>query len=116
MYKFGTIVLIPFPFTDLTSVKLRPALIISAKNHSKDVIVSFITSVMREKPKSSDFIYKTKNKYFEKSGLKVNSVFRFDKIATLNKKLILGEIGTLHPSILVKMKKSFSNAFGFFHK
>ncbi len=113
MYKFGTIVLIPFPFTDLTSVKLRPALIISTKNHGEDIIVSFITSVNRSRKTKSDFIYKTKDKYFEKSGLKINSVFRFDKIATLNKKLILGEIGTIHPSILIKMKKSFSRAFGF---
>ena len=45
MFNFGKIVLIPFPFTDLTSSKVRPALIISEQNNrSEDVIVAFITS------------------------------------------------------------------------
>lgn len=45
MYKFGSIVLIPFPFTDLTSSKICPALIISKSNKDMDdVLVAFISS------------------------------------------------------------------------
>lgn len=38
----GKIILLPFPFTDLTSAKLRPALVIY--EGEKDVIVAFISS------------------------------------------------------------------------
>ena len=45
MYKFGTIILIPFPFTDLSKSKIRPALIVSQSNlNSEDITVCFITA------------------------------------------------------------------------
>jgi mRNA interferase MazF len=38
----GKIVLVPFPFTDLTATKLRPALVIY--EGEKDIVVAFISS------------------------------------------------------------------------
>jgi len=112
MYKFGTIVLIPFPFTNLTSSKLRPALIVSKTNQqSEDIIVAFITSRTGGKKNTETFLLKTTTKGFDKTGLKTDSLFRFDKIATLHKKLILGELGSLSPSLIKEMKKSFCSAF-----
>lgn len=40
--KKGNIILIPFPFADLTGIKTRPALVLSQS--SFDVVVCFITS------------------------------------------------------------------------
>ncbi len=42
MYEFGKIVLVKFPFTDLSSSKVRPALIISNTGHKDlDIIWSY---------------------------------------------------------------------------
>lgn len=42
---FGAIVLTDFPFTDLSSVKRRPALVVSTNNARRcDVVVAYITS------------------------------------------------------------------------
>ena len=40
--KKGDIVLVPFPFTDLTSEKNRPALVLL--DHEEDVTLAFITT------------------------------------------------------------------------
>ncbi|MCL2158162.1 MAG: type II toxin-antitoxin system PemK/MazF family toxin [Oscillospiraceae bacterium] len=53
MYKQGDIVLIPIPFTDLSSAKKRPVLILSSdhyNNDTSDLIVAAITSNIDEKP------------------------------------------------------------------
>jgi len=44
----GKIVLIPFPFTDLTAAKMRPALVLHEGR--KDVIVAFISSRVPKAP------------------------------------------------------------------
>ena len=114
MYEFGKIVLVPFPFTDLTSTKLRPALIISKTDKdAEDLIVCFITSRINDRPSSAEFLFKTYHKDFLQSGLKVDSVIRFNKIATLNKKLVLGELGAIPTESLNKLKKNFLSSFGF---
>jgi mRNA interferase MazF len=51
MFAFGSIVLAPFPFTDLSGDKRRPALVVSRDNHRRaDLMVCFITSVPRAGP------------------------------------------------------------------
>jgi mRNA interferase MazF len=78
---FGDIVLLKFPFTDRKSFKKRPALIINDFNDG-DIIVCRITSQ----------IYNTKNDFYlakwKDAGLKLPSVVRIHKIATLDKSLV----------------------------
>ena len=114
MYKFGTIVLIPFPFTDLSSAKLRPALIVSkVQPKQSDLIVAFITSKRPKTLHSGQFLISQKSSYFSATGLKTESVLHFDKLATLDKRLILGELGHVEKSILESMRKVFEAVFGF---
>lgn len=114
MYEFGKIVLIPFPFTDLSSAKLRPALILSKTQKSKEnVIVSFITSSIPSKIPPNCYLLKRNNKIFKDTGLKTDSLIRFDKIATLSKKIILGELGKIQKENLKTLKKTFLSNFGF---
>ncbi len=48
MYKRGDVVLVPFPFSDLSSVKTRPAVVVSVEELQREtgnLIVAMITSV-----------------------------------------------------------------------
>ena len=87
------IVLIHFPFTDLSDSKLRPALVLHESND--DVIVAFISSKIPAHLQHSDFLVSMDHPSFLSTGLKVTSVIKFDKIATISKDLIEGEIGEI---------------------
>jgi len=89
----GKIVLIPFPFTDLSASKLRPALVLHEGD--RDVVVVFISSKIPPKLAESDVIITKNHPEFQLTGLKVDSVIKLDKIATLSKNLIIGEIGEI---------------------
>ena len=86
---YGDIVLLKFPFTDGKSLKKRPALIINDYDDG-DIIVCRITSQ----------IYDTKNDYYldnwSEAGLKLPSVVRVHKIATLDKSLVETSMGKLN--------------------
>jgi len=60
MYKRGDIVLIPFPFADLTGTKIRPAVVVSTRSYEKesgDFTVAMITSV----PHTTSYDYEVKD-------------------------------------------------------
>lgn len=102
MPKQGVIVLVPFPFTDLSAAKVRPALILSAKSIQSDVLVAFISS------KKGQREYSVAISPTEKNGLKVSSVIICSKIATLEKTVILGELGVAEKEVLKKVKSQLA--------
>ena len=89
----GKIVLVPFPFTDLTAAKLRPALVVY--EGEKDAVVAFISSKIPSELSGVDILIKQDHPGFRGAGLKVDSVIKLDKIATVLKDLIVGELGEL---------------------
>lgn len=84
----GDIVLVPFPFTDLTGNKYRPALILIESE--EEVTVCFITIQMKWQSEYDISVNPTKS-----NGLKKPSLIRLSKLATLDKKLIIGRLGVL---------------------
>ncbi len=106
MLKKGTIVLTPFPFTDLSGNKVRPAIIISDKLKGSDVVVIFLTT--QNKNLSSHMVtIKPSNE----NGLKVVSKAVCSKIATLDKKVILGELGQLNDEDIVLISTNLKKIF-----
>ena len=92
MYEQKDIVLIPFPYSDLTGAKQRPALIISNEklNKTQDRICCLITS---NKPKNSLLIKKDS---FEKGKLPFKSWIKPQRIFTIHEKIIRKKICTIN--------------------
>ena len=85
----GDIILIPFPFTNLSGEKLRPSVIlISGK---LDLTVCFITTQLKWK-ESTDILLEPD----DINGMKKSSIIRINKIATNDKSLALGILGHLN--------------------
>ena len=109
--KKGTIVLVQFPFTDFTSFKRRPALILSVNNNSKkDIIVTFISSILPSKLLETDLLLET-DESFTDTGLHRSSVVKLDKIMTLNIDLITGELGRISDDLITEVDKKIKIIF-----
>jgi|SRR3989344_1979637 len=106
MFNFGKVILVPFPFTDLSGSKVRPAVVISNKNSGEDIILAFISTNTKKKRRFEVFV-----KMNEKNGLKADSVVLVSKIATLEKKVVLGEIGRLSDKELLAIKDKLKELF-----
>lgn len=101
----GTVVLVPFPFTDLSGQKVRPALVLSSSSKEEDCIIAFISSAKPKKVGTFDIFVPVS----QENGLKVDSVIKISKLATLQKKIIIGELGTLESGILLSVDKKLRN-------
>ena len=86
----GDIVLIPFPFTDLSGNKLRPAIVLY--ENTSDVTVSFVTTQLQWQEPTDLVINPNPS-----NGIKKISLIRLSKIATIDKAMIVGKIGVIAP-------------------
>ncbi len=86
----GDIVVVPFPFTDLSGNKKRPAFVI-ADLPGDDIVVCQITS----KAKSDAFALSLEAGDFVSGGLPIESFIRPNKIFTADKTIILSLAGHL---------------------
>jgi mRNA interferase MazF len=90
----GDIVLVPFPFTDLSGIKNRPAVVLVS--NEMDVVVAFVTTQTKWQEKWDVIIEPTIS-----NGLKISSLLRLSKLATLDKTLVIGRLGSLSAEDLV---------------
>jgi mRNA interferase MazF len=88
------IVLVPFPFTNLQSIKKRPALIISPNryNSGPDAVILFITSNIKSFGRPGDYIIQN----WQESGLPKPSMARM-KFATIERSIIIKKLGRITP-------------------
>ena len=109
----GTVVLAPFPFADLTGSKVRPAVVVSPSDRpGEDVILAFISSVKPPTLLPTDLSIPTSHPDFPGSGLKVASIVKCDKLATVQRRIIFGELGALSPALLVELNTRLRMALG----
>lgn len=99
------IVLVPFPFDDLSSQKLRPALCLTDEipPHGH-VVLAFITSKVSANPDIFDMVIDSSDSDFHQTGLKVSSTVRLHRLVTVTKKIILRQLGEL--PVLYQTKSS----------
>ena len=105
--KRGDIILITAPFSDLTSSKVRPALVISPEDQTEsDVVVALITTNIHRSLRPSDHAIKTGDKEFSAAGLRFDSVFRMAKLFNLNKALAKRKLGEAPRTLIKKLEKN----------
>lgn len=113
LLKRGDIVLVPFPFTDLTSQKLRPAVIISVDPQRIDVVIAFVSSVVSpEELSATDYVLRQDDADFLKTGLKKTSTFSMRKLLTIERSRISRRLGRVSSAIQKELDIRLRQAVG----
>lgn len=109
----GDVILVPFPFADLTGMKLRPAVVVSADPQQPELIIAFITSVTTNRsPRGADLELLCEDAEFAGTGLKVSSLVRLDKLVTVSRTLISRRLGAIGRSTREMAMTKLRLAFG----
>jgi mRNA interferase MazF len=90
----GDVVVVPFPFSDLSQAKRRPALVI--RNFGEDLLLAQITS----KNIKNNFAIQLADPDFKEGSLKLVSNIRPEKLFTCSKNLILYKVGSINEAKL----------------
>lgn len=100
-HPVGAVVLVRFPFSDLSKTKLRPAVVLADVGRG-DRILCQVTS----KSYGDARTVKLEDADFAKGSLRVTSYARPGKLFTANRDLIASEAGALKPESLKRLVDS----------
>jgi mRNA interferase MazF len=106
-FSQGDVVLVPFPFTDLTSIKQRPALVISPERLNKvrpDVVLAAITSHIPDELSEDELLLSDAD--LRAAGLPKRSIVRIGKILTIHQGLTRKKLGQIpRPTLEIILQK-----------
>jgi mRNA interferase MazF len=108
-YKIG---LVPFPFDDLSSVKVRPAVCLTDEFRPYGhIVLAFITSKISQ-PSTTDFAIDSTDTDFAITGLKVSSTIRLHRLMTVSKSIIRRKLGELSTTQQTEINSRLRTPFG----
>ena len=99
-------VVIPFPFSDLSASKKRPAVVV-VNLTGDDYIIAQITSVTR----TDDYSISLEAKDFKNGRLPHSSMIRPNKLFTANKSLISYKAGSINHKKIKEIEKTLVDIF-----
>jgi mRNA interferase MazF len=103
MPEQGDIVLIPVPFTDLSSEKKRPVIVISNNDynhHARDIVVVAMTS----NPSDVEYGFTITSADLDKGSLNRAGKVRVDKIYTLSQSIVVKTFGRVNTATLHRIR------------
>lgn len=106
------VVLVPFPFDDLSGKKVRPAVCLTNEiGPYGHVILAFITSRIPDTILDTDLIIESDDTDFALVGLRVSSTLQLHRLMTLSRSMLLRELGVLSPLMIQKVEKKLFRLF-----
>ncbi len=108
-FQRGDVVLVPFPYSDLSGAKARPAVVLSSAAYQEvepDVLVAAITSNLAG---TSEYDYRLDG--WRKAGLVCPSALK-PVIATIEPGRVLQTVGHLTPGDLAEVDSRIKSALG----
>ena len=108
MPEQGDIVLIPIPFTDLSSQKRRPVIVISNNIYNQktaDIVVVAMTS----NPAKVDYSFTITSSDLEQGKLNRPGKVRVDKIYTMSQSIVVKTFGRVNAQVLDRIRRELQD-------
>ena len=106
------VVLVPFPFDDLSGSKVRPALCLTdAVGVYRHVVLAFITSVVPLQLEPADILLDLGSTDFARKGLRVRSVLRLHRMVTVPTRIIQRQLGVFPPNLQTGVQQRLRKLF-----
>ena len=106
------IVLVPFPFDDLSSSKVRPAVCLTDPiGPHRHIILAFITSRIPADLLATDLVIDSSDADFAVTGLRVSSTLQLHRLMTTTTSFLQRELGELSPHMQVQAADRLKNLF-----
>ncbi len=109
-YSFGDVILVPFPFTDQSATKKRPAVVISSGAFHRagpDLLIMAITSKVRSVRAVGEF----RVKEWQEAGLLKPSAIK-SVITTVERSLVLRRLGRLKAADQQSLRRTIATLIG----
>jgi mRNA interferase MazF len=107
-YRQRDLLLVPVPFSDLTSRKIRPVVVLSNDRYNldgPDLLVAGITS----NPLTRPFIVPLDTPQLEEGQMRLPSVVRADKIFSIDHAVVLRCFGRMHRGTFELVRRAILN-------
>ncbi len=107
------VVLIPFPFDDLSGTKVRPAVCLTDPiGPYRHVVLAFVTSRIVDNPLPTDLVLNSNEPDFSATGLRASSTLQLHRLMTATTSLILRELGELSLQMQTELEERLRKLFG----
>ncbi len=108
-HSFGDVVLVPFPFTDQSGAKKRPAVIVSSSgyNAGRDLVIMAITSQVRTPLSFGEALVAD----WQAAGLIKPSVLK-PVVTTIEQRLVVRTLGALSATDLHSLREVIVQVIG----
>jgi mRNA interferase MazF len=107
------VVLVPFPFDDLSASKVRPAVCVTEPvGTHRHVVLAFITSRVPSSLLETDLVLDSSQTDFATTGLRVSSALQLHRLMTATTSLIRRELGELSPDMQAQVASRLRKLFG----
>ena len=100
----GDVVLVRFPFTDLITAKLRPAVVLAT--HGDDLTIVGIFSSPPQPSRQTWIVLSSEERTFSQTGLKITSVIKAERIAVIEQSVAVRKLGSLSTLQMDKVKRA----------
>ena len=106
------VVLVPFPFDDFSSTKVRPAVCLTDPvGPYRHVVLAFITSRSPDPLLDTDIVIDAGSADFSVTGLRVSSTLQLHRLMTVATSLLQRELGVLSPAMQAQVNDQLRKLF-----
>jgi mRNA interferase MazF len=107
------VVLVPFPFDDLSGTKVRPAVCLTNPvGPYRHIVLAFITSSVSSAGVPTDLVLDAGDPGFPTTGLRVSSTVQLHRMMTATTSLIRRDLGKLPPTLQTAVDVRLRQLFG----